>query len=132
MNADRETLIARLLTADAWEARDGVLAIGVNDDDGFRAVHDGDLFDALAAMRGATHAVDDASIFESTGLPCVECGKPHREFVVPSSLWNRIVRHDNRETDREYLCLACFFGHVEAALRGGPQSSTMSLTKETP
>jgi hypothetical protein len=47
----------------------------------------------------------------STGLPCYDCGRPHLEFSVDSVLWNRIMRPDG-ETDREYLCLACFHGHV--------------------
>jgi hypothetical protein len=69
---------------------------------------------ALAAHR--VQETQDESIFGSTGLPCHDCRKPHREFSVDSVLWNRVMRPDGHETDREYLCLACFHYHVAKAL----------------
>lgn len=44
--------LERLLGADAWEATDGALSLGVRDDDGFRPCHDGlDAIDALASIH---------------------------------------------------------------------------------
>lgn len=44
---------------------------------------------------------------EST-VPCCLCGGAVEEFSVPNADWNRIVRKNGSETDKEYLCWACF------------------------
>jgi hypothetical protein len=41
-------------------------------------------------------------------VPCCKCGGEVIEFVVENRIWNRIVRLDGPEHDKEYLCVACF------------------------
>jgi len=66
-------------------------------------------------------------------LPCHDCGQYHQEFSVDSVFWNRIMRPDGKETDREYLCLACFHRHVVAALDAAVQERDDAIAerKET-
>lgn len=41
-------------------------------------------------------------------IPCCECGGPVVEFSIPNELWNRVMRPDGHETDKEYLCYSCW------------------------
>lgn len=43
-----------------------------------------------------------------SSIPCCLCGGECIEFTVPNELWNRIIRPDGREHDKEYLCVQCF------------------------
>lgn len=42
--------------------------------------------------------------------PCCKCGGKVIEFSVPNALWNMVIRQDGRESDKEYLCFACWNG----------------------
>lgn len=41
-------------------------------------------------------------------IPCCLCNGPVEEFSIPNEAWNRIIRKGGPETDKEYLCWACF------------------------
>lgn len=41
-------------------------------------------------------------------LKCNRCGVPHAEFVVPSDVWNLVVRLGGPEPDDEYICESCY------------------------
>lgn len=43
-----------------------------------------------------------------SSIPCCRCEGSVFEFTVPNEVWNRIIRQDGPETDREYLCWSCF------------------------
>jgi DNA-directed RNA polymerase subunit RPC12/RpoP len=41
-------------------------------------------------------------------IPCCKCGGEVVEFVVPNDLWNMVIRQDGHESNKEYLCFACW------------------------
>jgi DNA-directed RNA polymerase subunit RPC12/RpoP len=41
-------------------------------------------------------------------IPCSNCGGRVQEFSVANELWNKVVRKNGKETNREYLCIWCF------------------------
>jgi hypothetical protein len=45
---------------------------------------------------------------ESNDIPCCECGGKVEEFTVQNELWNAVMRPDEHETDKEYLCFECW------------------------
>lgn len=51
-----------------------------------------------------------------TGIPCDLCGGAVIEFSIPNDIWNRVIRLDGHEHDKEYLCMACFFDALRTAL----------------
>lgn len=51
-----------------------------------------------------------------SSLPCEICGGDVIEFSIPNDIWNRVIRLDGREHDKEYLCMACFFDALRTAL----------------
>jgi len=57
-----------------------------------------------------THFCVSAS--EVSDVPCVGCGGPVIEFVIPSEIWNAVVRGGGPERDDEYLCYACWLAAV--------------------
>lgn len=46
---------------------------------------------------------------EPSAIPCCICGGEVVEFTVPNDIWNLVMRPDDKETDREYLCLDCWY-----------------------
>lgn len=51
-----------------------------------------------------------------TEIPCDLCGGAVIEFSIPNDIWNRVIRLDGHEHDKEYLCMACFFNALRKAL----------------
>jgi hypothetical protein len=49
-------------------------------------------------------------------IPCIECGNDVIEFSVPNDIWNRVIRPDGHEHDKEYLCMHCFLNRLRTAL----------------
>jgi len=66
------------------------------------------LMDEVEKLR--THFCVSAS--EVSDVPCVGCGGPVIEFVIPSEIWNAVVRGGGPERDDEYLCYACWLAAV--------------------
>lgn len=50
-------------------------------------------------------------------VPCNSCQGPCREFVVPSDVWNTVVRGDGPEGYCEYLCESCYRDRVAIYVR---------------
>ena len=40
--------------------------------------------------------------------PCCRCEGVVYEFSVPNEMWNKVVRKDGKEHDKEYLCIWCY------------------------
>lgn len=53
---------------------------------------------------------------EISGIPCDLCGGDVIEFSIPSDIWNKVIRLDGHEHDKEYLCMVCFFDALRKAL----------------
>lgn len=53
---------------------------------------------------------------EISGIPCDICGGDVIEFSIPNDIWNKVIRLDGHEHDKEYLCMACFFDALRTAL----------------
>lgn len=53
---------------------------------------------------------------EISGIPCDICGGDVIEFSIPNDIWNKVIRLDGHEHDKEYLCMACFFDALRVAL----------------
>lgn len=63
-----------------------------------------------------------SSTGEPSEVPCARCGGRVVEFVVPSDVWNSVVRLDGKEGDDEYLCEACYRNAVTAWVRSSRSS----------
>lgn len=53
---------------------------------------------------------------DASPLPCDICGGGVVEYSIPNDIWNRVIRLDGHEHNREYLCIACFFDALRTAL----------------
>lgn len=53
---------------------------------------------------------------EVSELPCGICGGEVIEFSIPNDIWNKVIRPDGHEHDKEYLCIDCFFNALRKAL----------------
>jgi hypothetical protein len=42
-------------------------------------------------------------------IPCCLCGNEVIEFSVPNDIWNKVIRKDGKETDKEYIRLTCWY-----------------------
>lgn len=51
-----------------------------------------------------------------SSIPCNICGGAVIEFSIPNDIWNKVIRLDGHEHDKEYLCMACFFDALRVAL----------------
>lgn len=51
-----------------------------------------------------------------SSVPCDLCGGEVIEFSIPNDIWNKVIRLDGREHDKEYLCVNCFFDALRKAL----------------
>lgn len=49
-------------------------------------------------------------------VPCDICGGKVIEFSIPNDIWNKVIRLDGHEHDKEYLCMDCFFEALRRAL----------------
>ena len=49
-------------------------------------------------------------------IPCVICKNEVYEFYIPSDIWNKVIRKNGKETDKEYLCLNCFWNALRDEL----------------
>lgn len=49
-------------------------------------------------------------------VPCARCGGTVVEFVIPSRLWNAVIRNNGTEGDKEYLCYECWLTEVEGSI----------------
>lgn len=49
--------------------------------------------------------------------PCVLCGEKLKEYYIPDDIWNKVIRVNDMETDKEYLCIDCFLKALRLALR---------------
>jgi hypothetical protein len=45
---------------------------------------------------------------ETSKIPCCLCGGKVIEFTVPSEIWNKVMRPNGKETDKEYICYECW------------------------
>jgi hypothetical protein len=45
---------------------------------------------------------------ETSKIPCCLCGGKVIEFTVPNEVWNKVMRPDGKETDKEYICYECW------------------------
>lgn len=60
-----------------------------------------------------------ATLYQSekkSSIPCCRCGVEVVEFLIPSDIWNMVIRGGGAETDEEYLCIDCFFDALRIAL----------------
>lgn len=48
--------------------------------------------------------------------PCSLCGGQVIEFGIPNDIWNKVIRLDGHESNKEYLCIDCFFEALRKAL----------------
>lgn len=62
--------------------------------------------DEIARLRAELEQVKNN---RTSTVPCCECGGDAVEFTVPNDIWNAVMRPDEKETDREYLCLDCWY-----------------------
>lgn len=53
---------------------------------------------------------------QASSIPCDICGGAVIEFSIPNDIWNKVIRLDGHEHDKEYLCMACFFDALRTAL----------------
>lgn len=53
---------------------------------------------------------------ETSSIPCDICGGAVIEFSIPNDIWNKVIRLDGHEHDKEYLCMACFFDALRVVL----------------
>lgn len=53
---------------------------------------------------------------ETSTIPCCLCGGEVVEFTVPNDIWNLVIRTDGKETDKEYLCLDCWYKALRSKL----------------
>jgi len=44
----------------------------------------------------------------TSGIPCQECGCNCVEFTIPNNLWNKVMRPDGHEGEKEYICFSCW------------------------
>lgn len=49
---------------------------------------------------------------EPSCTPCNKCGGEVVEFSIQDNIWNTLVRPDEKEHDKEYLCVWCFLDHA--------------------
>ena len=49
-------------------------------------------------------------------IPCDDCGGEAHEFYIPNDIWNRVIRKDGHEQDKEYLCVDCFLNELRREL----------------
>ncbi len=62
-------------------------------------------------LKGLDKILSTTSIPPSgrfSSVPCCECGKEVQEFTVPNVLWNMVMRPDEHETNKEYICYSCW------------------------
>jgi hypothetical protein len=62
--------------------------------------------DAIKQLRAE---LDESRIDEVSTIPCCLCGGEVVEFTVPNDIWNLVMRPDGKETDKEYVCLDCWY-----------------------
>jgi len=51
-----------------------------------------------------------------TNIPCVICNGEVVEFSIPNDIWNLVVRKNGKETDKEYLCINCWYDILRVAI----------------
>lgn len=71
------------------------------------------------ATAPAADAASDPTHFHAvkpSEVPCSHCGGPIHEFVVPSDVWNTVVRM-GRERAGECLCCSCYHEFVTEFVR---------------
>lgn len=48
----------------------------------------------------------------TSSIPCARCNGPVVEFVIPSDIWNAVIRPDGRERDDEHICYDCWLAAI--------------------
>lgn len=59
-------------------------------------------------IKSLKQQLKEANELGKSKIPCCECGGSVIEFSVPNRLWNIVMRPDGHETNKEYLCFACW------------------------
>lgn len=54
-----------------------------------------------------------------SAVPCNRCEGPCTEFIIPSDIWNRVIRTEGAERDDEYICEDCWYLALREALQSG-------------
>lgn len=49
---------------------------------------------------------------KASEIPCVECNGEVIEFSIPNIVWNKVIRRNGKEHNKEYLCIWCFLNHT--------------------
>jgi hypothetical protein len=65
--------------------------------------------DALDALSEIDRLTAELATYEASSISCCECGGKVVEFTVPNDIWNMVMRPDGKETNREYICLDCWY-----------------------
>lgn len=65
-------------------------------------------------------------------IPCCLCGGEVREFTIPNDIWNEVIRLNGRETDREYICIECWFSALRKILRTNRSFAHKDIEKYYP
>lgn len=63
-----------------------------------------------------------------SSLTCAVCNQPMCEFVIENADWNTLVRRDGEESEKEYLCIACFGKMAAETARHYAKERDESLT----
>lgn len=74
---------------------------------------------AKGVKRFNCSTADSNKLFNSnkmSDLPCAICKGNLIEFTIPNDIWNKVIRKSGAETDREYLCINCFFDELRKEL----------------
>lgn len=107
---------ARAMTFDEWkQTTRGRMSVGM--------VRTGDstclkvCWEDAQTQLTAAHAQGRAEGAAVVDIPCSVCGGPCVEFTVPNDVWNLVVRKGGPETDKEYLCEACYRNFVTDYIR---------------
>jgi hypothetical protein len=51
-----------------------------------------------------------------SNIPCALCGEEVIEFTIPNDIWNKVMRPDGLETNKEYICINCWYNKLRFEL----------------
>lgn len=71
---------------------------------------------AINVQKKVTWLQAQLAFHQPSTVPCCACGGEVVEFTVPNDIWNLVMRPDGKETDKEYLCLDCWYKALRSKL----------------
>lgn len=53
---------------------------------------------------------------EISDIPCAICSGEVIEFTIPNDIWNKVIRNNKSETNKEYICINCWYNKLRESL----------------